>query len=128
MQERSGPHAAIPADDDARLAQALLAAVRREYPHVLLQELQGDDDVRPPRSLHPSFYGSYDWHSAVHCHWALLRCLARGLPEPVAAEVTALLDEHLDPARLAAEAAFFESPGGRTVERPYGWSWLLLLH
>ena len=38
------------------------------------------------------------------------------------------LDEHLSPARLAAEEAVFAGPGGRTSERPYGWAWLLRLH
>jgi hypothetical protein len=33
-----------------------------------------------PKSLHAAFYGCYDWHSAVHGHWAMLRVL-RLLPE-----------------------------------------------
>ena len=30
-------------------------------------------DALTPRALHPAFYGSYDWHSAVHGHWLLVR-------------------------------------------------------
>lgn len=104
------------------------AAVRREYPHKLDQELNADRDLRPPRELNPSFYGSYDWHSAVHNHWLLVSSLSRGLTDPLADATRALLDEHLTAERLAAETAFFSGAGGRTAERPYGWAWLLLLH
>ncbi|HUA28916.1 MAG TPA: DUF2891 family protein [Streptosporangiaceae bacterium] len=110
------------------LAAAALAAVAREYPHRLDQELSSDADLLPPRELNPSFYGSYDWHSAVHCHWLLVRALSRGLPGALAADVAARLDEHLRPERTARELAFFAGQGGRTSERPYGWAWLLMLH
>ena len=30
---------------------------------------------RPPRALHPAFYGCFDWHSSVHGHWMLVRLL-----------------------------------------------------
>jgi Protein of unknown function (DUF2891) len=114
--------------DLPELAAAALAAVATEYPHRLDQELRGDADLLPPRELNPSFYGSYDWHSAVHSHWLLVRALSRGLPEALAADVAARLDEHLRPERTAGELAFFAGPGGRTSERPYGWAWLLVLH
>jgi hypothetical protein len=110
------------------LVAAASSAVRQEYPHKLDQELSADRDLRPPRELHPAFYGSYDWHSAVHNHWLLVTALDRGLPGPVAAATRNLLDEHLTTERLSAETAFFASAGGRTSERPYGWAWLLLLH
>jgi Protein of unknown function (DUF2891) len=112
----------------AALVTTALAAARQEYPHKLDQELRSDTDLRPPRELNPAFYGSYDWHSAVHNHWLLARAVARGLPAGLAAEAVALLDEHLSEPRIAAETAFFTGPGGRTSERPYGWAWLVLLH
>jgi hypothetical protein len=110
------------------LARAVIAAVRTEYPHRLQQELRSDADLLPPRVLNPSFYGSYDWHSAVHGHWTLVRCLGLSLSADVAAEVTAVLDEHLAPERVTGELEFFSGPGGLTSERPYGWAWLVLLH
>ncbi len=110
------------------LVAAASAAVRQEYPHKLDQELSDDRDLRPPRDLNPSFYGSYDWHSAVHNHWLLVSAVDRDLPGPVADAARARLDEHLTAERLAAETAFFSGAGGRTSERPYGWAWLLLLH
>jgi hypothetical protein len=113
--------------DLAALARVALGACGREYPHMLMQELNSDADVKPPRELNPSFYGSYDWHSAVHNHWLLVRALRRGVSE-AEAEIVARLDDHLSPQRLAGELAFFSGPGGRTAERPYGWAWLVLLH
>ncbi len=116
---------------DATIAELLataMAAVEQEYPHKLDQELNSDSDLQPPRVLNPSFFGSYDWHSAVHSHWTIARCLRRSLPPDLAARAIAVLDDHLTPARLRAEVSFFESAGGRVSERPYGWTWLLLLN
>jgi Protein of unknown function (DUF2891) len=122
--------AAIPLDDQARshLATQVVAAASREYPHMLIQELNSDADVVPPRVLNPSFFGSYDWHSAVHSHWTLVRCVTAGLPGDVAETVINVLDEHLSETRLAGELTFYAGPGGRVAERPYGWAWLVMLH
>jgi len=118
----------LDASDVAALTTTALTAVQREYPHWLGQELHADTALLPPRQLSPAFYGSYDWHSAVHNHWLLVRALDRGLPEPLAEAVTLVLDEHLSAERLAAELAFFAGPSGTTNERPYGWAWLIMLH
>ena len=105
---------AIPMNDEARarLATEVVTAVSREYPHMLIQELNSDADVVPPRVLNPSFFGSYDWHSAVHSHWTLVRCLEAGLPADVGATVVNVLDEHLAEDRLAGELSFYAGPGG----------------
>jgi hypothetical protein len=120
----------IPLNDHgvSALASIALTAVRQEYPHWLGQEVHADTVLLRPRELSPSFYGCYDWHSAVHSHWMLIRALDRGLPEPLAATVASVLDEHLSEDRLAAELAFFAGPSGTTNERPYGWAWLVMLH
>jgi hypothetical protein len=107
---------------------AVLDAVMTEYPHKLSQELNADADAVPPRVLNPSFFGSYDWHSAVHSHWTLLRSLGNGLTGVQAERVVKVLDNHLSADRIAAETAFFASTGGRVSERPYGWVWLVALY
>jgi Protein of unknown function (DUF2891) len=121
---------ALPLGEQARseLATAVVAAIGREYPHMLIQELNSDADVVPPRVLNPSFFGSYDWHSAVHSHWTLVRCLASGLRDDVARDVLSVLNEHLSEERLAGELAFYSGPGGLRAERPYGWAWLVMLY
>jgi hypothetical protein len=108
-------------------ARVALANVEREYPRRLDQLLTGPDSEWQPRKLHPAFYGSYDWHSAVHMHWLLARALRLHPALPEAASISALLEKHLSAESLKQELAFFNSPGGRTFERPYGWAWLLKL-
>jgi hypothetical protein len=103
------------------------ANVQREYPRRLDQLIAGPDAEWRPRALHPAFYGSYDWHSAVHMHWTLARLLRLYPDLEERGEVESLLERHLAPAKIAKETAFFEAPGGATFERPYGWAWLLEL-
>jgi hypothetical protein len=111
----------------ARFAQVALANVTREYPRKLDHLLAAPPGDLTPRASHPAFYGSYDWHSAVHMHWLLVRLLRLHPGLPSAAEAARVLDTHLAPTPLAAERAWFDAPGGRTFERPYGWAWLLEL-
>jgi|SRR5580765_695378 hypothetical protein len=101
--------------------------VARAYPRRLDQLLAGPDAEWRPGVLHPAFYGSYDWHSAVHMHWLLARILFLHSDVPERAAIEARLDRHLTASNIARELAFFNSPGGLTFERPYGWAWLLEL-
>ncbi|MGH2429841.1 MAG: DUF2891 domain-containing protein [Candidatus Limnocylindria bacterium] len=104
-----------------------IANVQREYPHMPHFVATGREDYRTHRELHPAFYGSYDWHSCVEMHWTIVR-LVRQVPDLAAAdEARGVLDELLTPHNLAAEAAFFAKPEHRSLERPYGWGWLLTL-
>lgn len=112
----------------ADLVGLALETTASEYPHKLDQELNSDSDLLPPRRLNPSFYGCYDWHSAVHSHWLLVRAVHRGLSPGEEPAVLARLNEHLSQRRLEGELAFFSGASGRVSERPYGWAWLLLLH
>jgi hypothetical protein len=105
-------------------AAAALANVVRPYPRHLGHLLSAPGEELEPRKLHPAFYGSYDWHSAVHMHWLLARLLRL---YPQRKEIAAVLDTHLVAQALATELRYFNSPAGRTFERPYGWAWLLEL-
>jgi hypothetical protein len=108
-------------------ARVALANVEREYPRRLDQLLVGPDSEWHPRRLHPAFYGSYDWHSAVHMHWLLAR-LVRLYPDLAeASRIRKVLQAHLSASAIATELAFFDTPGGASFERPYGWAWLLEL-
>src|SRR3954464_11833219 len=79
------------------------------------------------RERHPAFYGSYDWHSAVHMHWLLVRVLRLYPTGDDARRIADGLDRHLNAAAIERELAYFRSRAGRTFERPYGWAWLLEL-
>lgn len=110
-----------------RFADLALSCVHQEYPNKIAHVLQSDEDVKPPRELTPSFYGCYDWHSAVHGHWLLAR-LARLYPEAEFAEqARKALEESLEPERISGEVEYLMGEGRASFERPYGLAWLLQL-
>lgn len=102
-------------------AAVALANVRREYPRHVSHLLTRPGEELDPRKLHPAFYGSYDWHSAVHMHWLLAR-VQHLYPD---ARIGRLFDEHLARSAIQTELAYFQA--NATFERPYGWAWLLKL-
>jgi hypothetical protein len=111
----------------AELAATALRTVRAEYPYDL-RVLYAAPGAAPatPRERHPAFYGSFDWHSAVEMHWVLLRLLRRFPSEVDADAIRSVLDEHLTPAAIATEVAYYAAHPG--AQRPYGWGWALTLH
>ncbi|MCQ4208898.1 DUF2891 domain-containing protein [Streptomyces longispororuber] len=98
-------------------AQLAAANLTREFPNFTAHLTTSTDDRPRPRDLHPAFYGAYDWHSAVHMHWLLLRTR----PEAHAD----VLDRHLTRENLAVEAEYLLAHPG--FERPYGWAWTVAL-
>jgi hypothetical protein len=114
----------------AAYAHAALENVRREFPNFLMH-LASDADacanVRPA-SLHPVFYGSYDWHSCVHMHWSLARLLNLHPNSTEAKAISTWFDRQFSSGRTAEEVGYFEKYGNSVWERPYGWGWLLKLY
>lgn len=108
----------------ARLA---LAGIGREFPYKPGHVVHGPEDLLPQRERHPVFYGCFDWHSAVHGHWLLVRLLRLHPEAPVAPEIERALNEAFVPALFEREAAFFRDPRQGAFERGYGWAWLLRL-
>lgn len=83
--------------------------------------------VLSPQSLHPAFFGCYDWHSSVHGHWLLVRLLRLYPNLPESREIRAALDKNLTVGNLQKEADYFKEAGRQSFERTYGWAWLLKL-
>ncbi|MFN3513030.1 MAG: DUF2891 domain-containing protein [Phenylobacterium sp.] len=110
-----------------RFARIALGHVARPYPFKLDQVLAGDEDVLPPRMLHPIFHGSFDWHSCVHGHWLLARILRRFPDIAEAGGIRAHFGEAFTEEKVAGEFAYLQRPTSRSFERPYGWAWLLML-
>src|SRR3954449_4444615 len=103
-----------------RFANLALACVHKEYPNKIAHNLNSDQDVAPPRTLTPAFYGCYDWHSSVHGHWLLAR-LARTFPDaPFAAKARAALQQSLTPDHIKDEVIYLKGAGRASFERPYG--------
>ncbi|MEO5618665.1 MAG: DUF2891 family protein, partial [Candidatus Eisenbacteria bacterium] len=84
-------------------------------------------DVASPRELHPVFHGAFDWHSAVHGHWCVVRALRLSGDEAFTAEAWPVLVRRLAPEALAGEHRYLASPDRTGFERPYGLAWLLQL-
>lgn len=108
-------------------ARMPLAYLRQEYPNHIMHTLNHAGDVLSPRDMHPVFYGCYDWHSAVHGYWLLLRCLQLYPQLPARAQIEALFEEHFTPELMERETAYFQVDGRAPFERPYGFGWLLAL-
>src|SRR5262245_5933250 len=56
-------------DVASKFAQLALKGISNEYPNKLDHVMARKEDVQAPRTLHPAFFGCYDWHSSVHGHW-----------------------------------------------------------
>ncbi|HEY4305138.1 MAG TPA: DUF2891 domain-containing protein [Gemmatimonadaceae bacterium] len=111
----------------SQFASLALAHVKREYPNKLDHVINGPEDVRSPRELHPIFYGSFDWHSNVHGYW-LLATLLRLVPDlPEASRIRELFDEQFTAEKARGEIEYLLQPNRGGFERPYGWAWLLML-
>ncbi len=108
-------------------AKLALKGATREFPNKPGHVLLDDQDTKTPKALHPAFYGCYDWHSAVHGHWMLMRALRAHPDLPEAKDIRAVLNEHLTAANIKVEVDYFNRPEAKSFERPYGWSWLLKL-
>lgn len=110
-----------------RFAGLALDCIHREYPNKIAHVMDSDEDVKPPRELTPAFYGCFDWHSAVHGHWLLVR-LTRMFPHGSFTSKTRTgIARSLTPANIAREVRYLEGKGRATFERPYGLAWLLQL-
>jgi hypothetical protein len=110
------------------LARLALEGIPTEYPNKPSEVLVDDASLRTPRTMHPAFFGSFDWHSSVHGHWMLVRLLRLYPESPVAAEIETLLDRQLTPENMRKEAAYFtETKFNKAFERMYGWAWALRL-
>jgi hypothetical protein len=111
----------------SQFARIALGHVGREFPNKLDHVLNGEDDAKGPRALHPIFFGSFDWHSAVHGHWLLARLYRRFPDLPEAGNIRSWLDRQFTDGNVAAELAYLARPSSGGFERPYGWAWALML-
>ncbi|HDP94730.1 MAG TPA: DUF2891 domain-containing protein [Candidatus Aminicenantes bacterium] len=109
----------------SRFADLALGCISREFPNKPGHVMRSRDEVQPPKRLHPAFFGCFDWHSAVHGHWMLVRLLRRFPELPEAGRIRSALEGNLTEPALRAEAAYFREEGRKSFERSYGWAWLL---
>jgi hypothetical protein len=110
-----------------RLAALAMNCIAREYPNKLDHTINNAGEVRSPRSLHPSFYGCFDWHSAVHGHWMLIKLLRLFPDLAEARRIREAINSNLAAENIAAEVSYLSRPNRQSFERTYGWAWLLKL-
>ncbi|SFR75722.1 Protein of unknown function [Halogeometricum rufum] len=108
----------------SELAAYPLDSIDTEYPH-FARTVEGPDDAVRPSEDHPVFYGSFDWHSAVHNHWSLVRQLRLFEDHPDASDVVSTLDERITREKVEREASYLVDH--ESFEKPYGWAWFLRL-
>jgi len=125
--DASQPAAKLTPAQASAFAKLALKGVDKEYPNKPEHVVAGPEDVKNPKTLHPAFYGCYDWHSSVHGHWMLARVLRLFPDLAEAREIRAVLNLHLTAEALKGEVEYFQRKESRSFERPYGWAWLLKL-
>ena len=110
-----------------RLLQLPIHCVNTEYPNKLNQTIGGDEDLKSPKELHPTFYGCFDWHSSVHGHWSLVSLLKKFPNLKDASKTKEILLTSISKENIEKEIAYFNKKYNKSYERTYGWAWLLKL-
>jgi hypothetical protein len=128
-------YASLPAMEpqklDARLALSLsampLACEDHPQPRPTTPPYLWDMTFTPVDSFETkrSFYGCYDWHSAVNSAWTLVKLLRTYPDMPTAPAIRDELNRHFGESNIAGEVEFFRTAGN--YEMPYGYAWLLRL-
>ncbi|MEP6343478.1 MAG: DUF2891 domain-containing protein [Maricaulaceae bacterium] len=105
-----------------------IKCVHQEFPNKISRTTDTAEAIGSPQEIFPSFYGCFDWHSAVHGHWLLVRLLRVG-PDDATWRSTAIakLDQSFAAENIAGEVANFARPARGSWERPYGLAWYLQL-
>ncbi|MAU30287.1 MAG: hypothetical protein CMC36_00035 [Flavobacteriaceae bacterium] len=115
-----------------KLAKELVSlsvkCVDKKYPYKIGYRFSDESWLKPHYELTPSFYGCWDWHSAVHGHWAMVKIL-KDYPEITDRDVIlSKLDKNLSKENLNKEYQFFKQDFAKGFERTYGWAWLMKLY
>ena len=117
---------------DAKLAKELvslsLKCVDQKYPYKIGYRFTNENWLKPHYEITPSFYGCWDWHSAVHGHWAMVKIL-KDFPKISNRDIIlSKLDKNLSEENLNKEYEFFKNEFAKGFERTYGWAWLMKLY
>ena len=110
------------------LVSLSVKCVDQKYPYKIGYRYIDESWLKPHYELTPSFYGCWDWHSAVHGHWAMVKIL-KDFPEIADRDIIlSKLDKNLSEENLNKEFQFFKQDFAKGFERTYGWAWLMKLY
>ncbi|MFK7803702.1 MAG: DUF2891 domain-containing protein [Anaerolineae bacterium] len=109
-----------------QLIHQTIQLIQTEYPNGIRLSMSGPmNKIVTPKGIYPAFYGCYDWHSAVHSHWQIVRAL-RMLPEgSFVSEAVDALNTSLTVKNIQVEMEWIADRPN--FEMPYGMAWLLTL-
>ncbi len=122
-----GPDMTLGKERASKFAAMALRCIEKEFPNKMDHVISTEKEVRNPRFFHPTFYGCFDWHSAVHGHWMLIRLLKSYPDLPEAGKIRAALNRNITAANIEVETKYLALPDQKSFERTYGWAWLLKL-
>ncbi|MAP93537.1 MAG: hypothetical protein CMK07_01185 [Ponticaulis sp.] len=129
-----GPEPAASTDEKAavmsvedRFARLALDCIHRPFPNKISHVMNSADDLATPQEMTPAFYGCFDWHSAVHGHWLLVRILKVQPDTSLAGEIREALSESFTVENIGAELGYYSHSDRAGFERPYGIAWYLQL-
>ena len=114
-------------DQVAAFAALALKGIPQEYPNKPSNVMTSAEDIKSPAAMHPVFYGCFDWHSAVHGHWMLVRLLKLYPDSSAAGQIRETLNRQFTKDKLQVEADYFQPKENKSFERMYGWAWALQL-
>ena len=110
------------------LVSLSIKCVDKKYPYKIGYRFADKNWVKPHYEITPSFYGCWDWHSAVHGHWAMVKIL-KDFPEISNRDIIlSKLEKNLSKENLKKEYDFFKQDFAKGFERTYGWAWLMKLY
>lgn len=119
---------AIAPDLAARFVGLAATCVHQEFPNKISRTTDTAEEIGRPKDLFPVFYGCFDWHSAVHGHWLLVRLLRVGPQDADWREGAFVkLNQSFTVKNIEGEIANFARPARGSWERPYGVAWFLQL-
>ena len=118
----------IDRSEASKLIDLSIDCVDKEFPYKIGFRFDGEDWVKPHYELTPSFYGCWDWHSAVHGHWAMVKVIKEFPNIPKKEIILKKLKLNLSKENLDKEYGFFQNDFAKSFERTYGWAWLMKLY
>ena len=129
---KSLPDVSAPILDEAHAVELVnlsLKCVDKKFPYKIGYRFNSPEWIKPHYEVTPSFYGCWDWHSAVHGHWTMIKILKLFHNISVKDDIRLKLRKNLSKERLEAEYHFFnDNDFAKTFERTYGWAWLMKLY
>lgn len=106
------------------LSRHPLECVETEFPH-FSSAIESPNEIERPKEQHPVFYGCFDWHSAVHSHWCLIRQLRLFDEHPEESAIVSSMETRFTTENTEQEVEYFDA--NESFEKPYGWAWFLRL-